>query len=271
LGVKRAQQRRVGIGAPRAASTPLRAVTWPVFLVKTLMPAQPPARAGRARIGDRLVDVAVTGPGSRDIVALLEGAPTIRTAAWLERLPPPGIADVVVLTAEPGTERPDLGIYGGSQPIVVVFIRRPADSDVMALLRAGALVHGEFTRVDLIAAVNGARRGDAYLSPTVATAAVHYIRRPLQLASDPGRTSTLSGSDCELLDLLATGASNLAIARHLGVATQTVRNRVSVVYGKLGVHSRAEAVAHWLADSPSLTNRPLTPYRLPRPAIRASG
>lgn len=36
--------------------------------------------------------------------------------------------------------------------------------------------------------------------------------------------------------------TNDAIGRELGLVTQTVRNYISAVYGKLGVHSRAEAI-----------------------------
>lgn len=37
-------------------------------------------------------------------------------------------------------------------------------------------------------------------------------------------------------------ASNNAIAHELGLATQPVRNYISNLYDKLGVHTRAEAV-----------------------------
>ena len=44
------------------------------------------------------------------------------------------------------------------------------------------------------------------------------------------------------LELVARGASNEAIAEQLVVTPKTVRNVVSRVYAKLGVHRRAEAV-----------------------------
>ena len=45
-----------------------------------------------------------------------------------------------------------------------------------------------------------------------------------------------------MLELLAQGKGNDAIASELGIATQTVRNYISTLYDKLGVHSRAEAI-----------------------------
>jgi len=208
----------------------------------------------------RICDVAVVGSDSTGIALLLEGSRTIRTVARLMQLPPLGVADVVVVGVVPGTTHPDLAGYGGSQPVVVVFTTRPTDHEAVTMLRAGAigaLVQGEFTRVDLITAVGDARRGDAYLSPTIATAAVHHVRRTYAgpVGSDPGAI-VLSGIDVTILHAIASGASNLAIATELGVAVQTVRNRVSLIYAKIGVHSRGEAIAYWLGN----------PARWPLPA-----
>ena len=52
----------------------------------------------------------------------------------------------------------------------------------------------------------------------------------------------LSDRERQVLEQLATGAANQAIADELGLATQTVRNYISSIYDKLGVHSRAEAI-----------------------------
>jgi len=59
---------------------------------------------------------------------------------------------------------------------------------------------------------------------------------------DPGPTIELSRREREVLERLARGASNDAIAAELGIATQTIRNYISTIYDKLGVNSRAEAI-----------------------------
>ena len=48
--------------------------------------------------------------------------------------------------------------------------------------------------------------------------------------------------ELEVLERLATGASNWDIAVALGLSTKTVRNHLSHVYVKLGVLDRAQAV-----------------------------
>jgi DNA-binding NarL/FixJ family response regulator len=63
------------------------------------------------------------------------------------------------------------------------------------------------------------------------------------------RTSTrcnplgLTRREAEILALLSEGLRNAAIARRLFVSTKTVDHHVSAILAKLGVPSRAEAVA----------------------------
>ena len=52
----------------------------------------------------------------------------------------------------------------------------------------------------------------------------------------------LSNRERQVLEQLASGKNNDAIAAELGIATQTVRNYISTVYDKIGVNSRGEAI-----------------------------
>ncbi len=47
-----------------------------------------------------------------------------------------------------------------------------------------------------------------------------------------------------MLELLARGLDNHAIAEQLGKSEKTVRNQVSTIFDKLGVRTRAEAIVH---------------------------
>jgi len=53
---------------------------------------------------------------------------------------------------------------------------------------------------------------------------------------------TVTRREEEILRLLASGSSTKAIARKLFISPGTVRNHVNKILGKLGVHSRLEAV-----------------------------
>ena len=53
----------------------------------------------------------------------------------------------------------------------------------------------------------------------------------------------LTGREVEVLQLLAKGLSNREISQRLFISLPTVKSHTSNIYGKLGVHSRKEAVA----------------------------
>jgi LuxR family maltose regulon positive regulatory protein len=53
----------------------------------------------------------------------------------------------------------------------------------------------------------------------------------------------LSERELEVLRLIASGLSNREIAEELVIATGTVKRHINHIYGKLGVHSRTQAVA----------------------------
>ncbi|WP_399686450.1 alpha/beta fold hydrolase [Xenophilus sp.] len=70
-----------------------------------------------------------------------------------------------------------------------------------------------------------------------------FLGRP---ADTPGRAEGgpggLTPAERDVLDLVAQGLDNAAIAQRLGKREKTVRNQVSSIFDKLGVHTRAEAI-----------------------------
>jgi DNA-binding CsgD family transcriptional regulator len=58
------------------------------------------------------------------------------------------------------------------------------------------------------------------------------------------RSTGLSPRELEVLRLLATGATNRAVAEQLFLSERTVARHVSNIFGKLGVSSRAAATAY---------------------------
>lgn len=68
-------------------------------------------------------------------------------------------------------------------------------------------------------------------------------RGPGASAGD-GPLASLTRRERSLLELLCEGLSNVQIAWRLGISDKTVRNQVSNLYAKLGVHSRAEAIVY---------------------------
>jgi DNA-binding NarL/FixJ family response regulator len=62
---------------------------------------------------------------------------------------------------------------------------------------------------------------------------------------DPGY-ETLTAREREVLEWLAEGLTNRAIAARLGISDHTVKFHVASIYGKLGVSTRAEAIRRGL-------------------------
>jgi DNA-binding NarL/FixJ family response regulator len=90
---------------------------------------------------------------------------------------------------------------------------------------------------ELVAAVRLAHAGGAYLSPAVLAELLSG------LGTDRGRPGPdLSLRQREVLQLVAAGLANRAIADRLSLSVHTVRNHVQNILAKLEAHSKLEAV-----------------------------
>jgi len=88
---------------------------------------------------------------------------------------------------------------------------------------------------ELLRGVRAAARGEAVLSPSVATRLLGQVRQP---AREP-----LSQRELDILGLIAQGCSNREAAARLFISEATVKTHVLHIYAKLGVNDRAAAVA----------------------------
>ncbi|MFI9595047.1 response regulator [Nonomuraea sp. NPDC052265] len=119
---------------------------------------------------------------------------------------------------------------------VLVLTTYDTDRDVIPAIEAGATgyVLKDTAPDELIRAVRTAARGEAVLSPSVATRLLGQVRTP----ADP-----LSARELEILRLIADGHTNREAAAHLFISEATVKSHVLHIYAKLGVNDRAAAVA----------------------------
>ena len=70
-------------------------------------------------------------------------------------------------------------------------------------------------------------------------------RAPAQAGcAPPTSAGRLTPRELEVLRLMAAGFGTATVAERLRVSRATVRNHVQNIFGKLGVHTRLEAVAH---------------------------
>ncbi len=120
---------------------------------------------------------------------------------------------------------------------VLVLTTYDTDSDVLPAIEAGATGYllKDAPRDELFRAVEAAARGQAVLSPAVATRLLGQMRQP---AAEP-----LSQRELEVLGLIARGSTNREAAAQLFISEATVKTHLLHVYAKLGVKDRAAAVA----------------------------
>jgi DNA-binding NarL/FixJ family response regulator len=132
-----------------------------------------------------------------------------------------------------------------SSPHVQVLVLTMFDDDdlVFAAMRAGArgyLLKGSH-QSDIVRAVEAVSRGDAIFGPGVANRLLGFFAAR-QAAHHHEAFPELTPREREVLDLIAQGLSNDAIARRLLVSAKTVRNHISNVFTKLAVTDRSEAI-----------------------------
>ncbi|MER7275775.1 response regulator transcription factor [Dactylosporangium sp. NPDC000244] len=163
--------------------------------------------------------------------------------------------DVIVLhTLAPVRELAALATLPGPRPPVLIVTHAIVPGDVLTALRSGArslLVEGQYTRADLLDAVHATAAGHSRLSPIPLSVVVDHVQsRPTELGPGPFR-QPLTRRELDIMELLAAGEPNAAIAHRLALAEKTVRNRVSQIYLKLQVSNRTEAIVHWLSRTGS--------------------
>lgn len=120
---------------------------------------------------------------------------------------------------------------------VLVLTTYDTDADVLPAVRAGATGYllKDAAREELFHAVREAARGASVIAPTVAAKLLGQVREPAREA--------LSPREVEVLELVASGATNREAAARLFISEATVKTHLIHIYTKLDVKDRASAVA----------------------------
>jgi two-component system, NarL family, response regulator YdfI len=171
-----------------------------------------------------------------------DGAEALRLAAQLQ-------PDVVLMDLRmPGMDGlTAIERLQSEQPHIAVVILTTYNEDEMLLrgLRAGARGYllKDTGRQALFDAIRAAARGETLLSQDIIARLVAQTTAP----SSPPRMMPggleLTARELEVLEAAARGDRSKEIAYRLGITERTVKAHLASVYNKLGVDSRAAAIA----------------------------
>ncbi len=202
-------------------------------------------------------------------VALLDAQPVFRRGVKALLADDPAIAviadtaDLQTFVGAVGTRTPDVILcdinlvdaqgqllslrlreqYPDSHVVMVAGVEDEAE--LARAVRGGA--RGYLLRrcsiTELHETVVAAARGESILAPSVATRLLDELATMVRRTEHgPEGLGALSKREREVLGLVAEGMNNRAIAAHLFISENTVKNHVRNIHEKLGVHTRMEAV-----------------------------
>ena len=145
--------------------------------------------------------------------------------------------DVVVIDPATGAgdlERAVERVRASLDSPIVIFTGNGGARLLADALKAGVkgYVRKDSPPEDLVRAIQAARSGDFYVDPALSSTIV---------LEEGDRTLTLRQR--EILQMLADGMQTEAVARELGLSTETVRTHTKRILAKLHADTRTQAVA----------------------------
>jgi len=193
----------------------------------------PMYRYGLRTLLEATPDLEVVGEAATGVEAVTAAA-KLQPDIVVMDLNMPGLNGIdatrAILRANPGTG-------------VLVLTMFDDDESVFAAMRAGArgyLLKGA-DKDEIARAALAVASGEAIFGPAVAQRVIDYFStaRP---AGQPPAFPELTEREHEILELIAQGHRNPAIAKQLVLSPNTVRNHVSSIFAKLQVADRAQAI-----------------------------
>ncbi len=98
------------------------------------------------------------------------------------------------------------------------------------------------TEEEILQAINEVMQDAAWFSCLLVEKLAQARAKRVGKAVNTKEVAELTKREKQVLEQMASGRSNAVIAADFGLTEQTVRNYITNLYEKLGVHSRAEAV-----------------------------
>ncbi|HJP83988.1 MAG TPA: response regulator transcription factor [Fimbriimonadaceae bacterium] len=137
---------------------------------------------------------------------------------------------------------------------VVILTKFGDDENVFAAIKAGAIgyVLKDSGLDDIRAAIRSAFHGEGAMNPALVARVLGEFNRVHRAANETRQVfQELSRREIEVLECIAVGMKNMAIADKLCLSEKTVKTHVTSIFKKLHVNDRTEAAL--LAHKKGLT------------------
>jgi DNA-binding NarL/FixJ family response regulator len=184
-----------------------------------------------------LVALLDTLPGIEVVAQAGSGEEAVREAALVR-------PDVIVMDLRlPGMSGVEaIRAIRHHDPAASILVLTMFDEDALVAdaLRAGArgyLLKGA-EQNEIERAIRAVAAGEAIFANRVAATILERFADPRRVKILP----QLTPRETEVLDLIANGSDNSAIAARLGIAAKTVGNHISAIFLKMQVATRSEAI-----------------------------
>jgi len=134
-------------------------------------------------------------------------------------------------------------LQGDPHPGIVMLTMLEDDEVIFAAMRAGAIgyILKSADEQQIVRAIHAAANGEALFSPTVARRLLRFFAVVRSEGQDTAFPE-LTEREREILNLIAQGHKNAEIAERLMLSVKTVQNHVSIIFDKLQVVDRAQAI-----------------------------
>jgi len=126
----------------------------------------------------------------------------------------------------------------------IVLTTYDSDEYIFDAIEAGAKGYllKDASREELFQAVRAVYRGESLIEPGVAAKILDRLAQLSRRSNQPSIAELLSERETEVLQLMASGSPNKAIASALSISESTVKTHVANIFQKLEVNQRTEAV-----------------------------
>lgn len=199
-------------------------------------------------------DQAIVRKGIRALLATESGLEVIGEAQsgaeavdMTARLRPDVILMDLMMPEMDGIEAIKRITTGESTARILVLTSFATDDKVFPAIKAGALGYllKDSTPEELVQAIRQVHQGESSLHPAIARKVLQELSRPPEPQKKP-TSDPLTEREVEVLQLVARGFNNQAIAEQLVISEATVRTHVSNILSKLHLASRTQAALYAL-------------------------